>query len=391
MADEASLGNERLIHLIVFTGQVFSGKSTLVKKLTGCHTNVHDYPDSNDSCSFEFYQEVGLEDPINLRYYVDCSGFEVSNPSMELEDTLNYINDLPDRIENAFNETEMPKIQEKKGLNSIRAKFIFTYVIMSSDGNIKREHCIMINHLIRNNRDSWFYVMSKYDERWQNVDDDSLKIEVKKKACDKMLEMFTRFNGEDFYSRIFFISSKAEFIDNSYNDFSRLRDALKFDFVNELQPRVFFNYKNAVVVGAGNIGKSSLINFLIGRNVAQVYEGPMTKELTPYDHPDYCFVKYYDSPGYDGVDCNTSLSHISTHFDLIILLVKDFPVTEDVILIKNVITLSRFSYNPALFIVKTYFDTNGPYNSGRDSVEQAKERFRASILRSSKLMNRITE
>ena len=57
---------------------------------------------------------------------------------------------------------------------------------------------------------------------------------------------------------------------------------------------------NVTITGAGNIGKSSLVNSIISKNAkvfAQVGEGQQTRKTQPYTLFDCPIIKIIDNPG----------------------------------------------------------------------------------------------
>lgn len=71
-------------------------------------------------------------------------------------------------------------------------------------------------------------------------------------------------------------------VNKEYNDFEKLQNYIFEDLIFKRKTNIFDDYLvNISVTGAGNIGKSTLINKMLGSEIAKTGEGFVTSQVTP--------------------------------------------------------------------------------------------------------------
>jgi GTP-binding protein EngB required for normal cell division len=285
------------VHFIAIIGQPNSGKSSLVGDISQQKTDVSPEANFNQHENFNFYQ-ININpvvDAVSKTYLVDVGGLKFKRASNDLEraeQLLTYLINFPTKIEDSFAKTfQIEKIDQ----------CTYAYVVLSSNGNISTETLTIINHLERNSA-VWFYVNSRFDERMKNSDSENQKI--KGTHMNDIYECFSNYRVEFLNQRCFFISIKEEERNKKYNDLAKLKVALNKSIHEVITSTNSISSSaniNITITGAGNIGKSSLVNFLIGKNAkvyATVGEGQQTSKTKPYDLPECPIIKIIDNPGY---------------------------------------------------------------------------------------------
>ncbi|XP_052787458.1 T-cell-specific guanine nucleotide triphosphate-binding protein 2-like [Mya arenaria] len=119
---------------------------------------------------------------------------------------------------------------------------------------------------------------------------------------------------------------------------------------------------NIAVIGMTGTGKSTFINTVIGRHVANTGSTETTLKCTPFSHPDYPNVKFWDIPGVgtSKIPKNVYMNEINFQiYDVFVLLFCNRVYTDSTWLVGQILEAGKKAY-----IVRTMID------SVNDSVQR---------------------